>query len=221
MKEIIIGNKNIISNNMINETIADMLADISLRTFNPKLSNGMTINQMLRTPYEKWSIHSPHGVSGYAKYVPLLQLLILAFQNEKVNYNNLYSKLKVGICSDIKTKLGLRINDFLYGIIFDYSHITNIWNRFMGDKISFDEFSKKSDELFKKRHITYDKEKITEIMQYIAAFANIKNKYNLRNGIITPQTNESLRTDFNTLWNQLMHTYDLLPNRVEGPSIND
>ena len=51
----------------------------------------------------------------------------------------------------------------------------------------------------------------------------IKNKYNLRNGFITPQTNESLRSDFNTLWNQLKYTYNLFQNRTEksGPSLDD
>ena len=81
---------------MISESTADMIADIGLHTFNPKFSNGMTINQMLRTPYEKWAIHSADSVSGYAKCVPLLQLLILAFQNESINYQNLYTNCNRG-----------------------------------------------------------------------------------------------------------------------------
>ena len=88
---VIIGT-NLSSENMISESTVDMIADIGLHTFNPEFSNGMTINQMLKTPYEKWAIHSANNVSGYAKCVPLLQLLILAFQNESINYQDLYTK---------------------------------------------------------------------------------------------------------------------------------
>ena len=82
---IIIGT-DLLSENMIAESTADMIADIGLHTFNPEFSNGMTINQMIKTPYQKWAIHSANNVSGYAKCVPLLQLLILSFQNESINY---------------------------------------------------------------------------------------------------------------------------------------
>ena len=208
---------------MISETTADMIADIGLHTFNPEFSNGMTIDQMLKTPYEKWAIHSANNVSGYAKCVPLLQLLILAFQNESINYQDLYTKYKAGICSSIKTNSNLQINDFLYGIIYDYSHIKNVWNKFMGNKLPFDDFSKKCDKLYEKRSTNFNNQEAYEIMKDIADFANIKNKYNLRNGFITPQTNESLRSDFNTLWNQLKYTYNLFQNRTEKsePSLDD
>lgn len=208
---------------MISESTADMIADIGLHTFNPEFSNGMTINQMLKTPYEKWAIHSADNVSGYAKCVPLLQLLILAFQNESINYQDLYTKYKAGICSDIKTNSDLQINDFLYGIIYDYSHIKNVWNKFMGNKLPFDDFSRKCDRLYEKRGSNFNNQEVFEIMNDIADFANIKNEYNLRKGFITPQTNESLRSDFNTLWNQLINTYNLFPTRTErsGPSLDD
>lgn len=219
---IIIGT-NLLSENMISESTADMIADIGLHTFNPKFSNGMTINQMLRTPYEKWAIHSADSVSGYAKCVPLLQLLILAFQNESINYQDLYTKYKAGICSGIKTNSDLQINDFLYGIIYDYSHIKNSWNKFMENKLPFDDFSRKCDRLYEKRASNFNNQEVLEIMNDIADFANIKNEYNLRKGFITPQTNGSLRNDFNTLWNQLINTYNLFPNRTErsGPSFYD
>ena len=208
---------------MISESTADMIADIGLHTFNPKFSNSMTINQMLKTPYEKWAIHSANNVSGYAKCVPLLQLLILAFQNERINYQDLYTKYKAGICSSIKTNSDLQINDFLYGIIYDYSHIKNVWNKFMGNKLSFDDFSKKCDKLYKKRSTNFNNQEAFEIMKDIADFANIKNKFNLRNGFITPQNNESLRNDYNKFWNQLIYAYNLFPNRTERsePSLDD
>lgn len=213
----------LLSSHMISESTADMIADIGLHTFNPEFSNGMSINQMLKTPYQKWAIHSANNVSGYAKCVPLLQLLILAFQNESINYQDLYTKYKAGICSSIKTNSDLQINDFLYGIIYDYSHIKNVWNKFMGNKLPFDDFSKKCDKLYEKRNTNFNKQEVDEIMKHIADFANIKNKFNLKNGFITKQTNESLRCDFNTFWNQLVYTYNLFPNRTEksGPSFED
>ena len=214
---------NLSSENMISESTADMIADIGLHTFNPEFSNGMTIDQMLKTLYEKWAIHSANNVSGYAKCVPLLQLLILAFQNESINYQDLYTKYKNGICSNIKTNSDLQINDFLYGIIYDYSHIKNVWNKFMENKLPFDDFSRKCDRLYKKRGSNFNNQEVLEIMNDIADFANLKNRYNLRNGFITQQTYESSRSDFNTLWNQLKYTYNLFPNRTEkeGPSLDD
>lgn len=131
-----------------------------------------------------------------------------------------YSKYKAGMCSSIKTDSDLQINDFLYGIIHDYSHIRDIWNKFMGNKLPFDEFSRKCDRLYEKRVIGFNNQEAFEIMNDIADFANAKNKYNLRKGFITPQTNEKLRSDFNTLWNQLLYTYNLAPNRT-GPSFDD
>ncbi len=208
---------------MISETTADMIADMGLHTFNSEFSNGMTIDQMLKTPYEKWAIHSANNLSGYTKCVPLLQLLILAFQNESINYQGLYTEYKAGICSSIKTNTDLQINDFLFGIIYDYSHINDVWNKFMGNKLSFDKFSKKCDKLFEKRNVNFNKEEFVDIMKDIAEFANIKNRYNLTSGFITPQTNESLRNNFNTFWNQLVYTYNLLPNTTEknGSSFDD
>lgn len=93
----------------------------------------------------------------------------------------------------------------------------------MGNKLPFDDFSKKCDKLYEKRSTNFNNQEAYEIMKDIADFANIKNKYNLRNGFITPQTNESLRSDFNTLWNQLKYTYNLFQNRTEksGPSLDD
>ena len=53
---------------MISETTADMIADMELHTFNPEFSNGMTINQMLKTPYQNWAIHSDNNVSALYHY---------------------------------------------------------------------------------------------------------------------------------------------------------
>ena len=93
----------------------------------------------------------------------------------------------------------------------------------MENKLPFDDFSRKCDRLYKKRGSNFNKQEVLEIMNDIADFANLKNKYNLRNGFITQQTFESLRGDFNTLWNQLIYTYNLFPNRIEksGPSFDD
>lgn len=101
----------------------------------------------------------------------------------------------------------------------DYN-VRDIWNKFMGNKLPFDEFSRKCDRLYEKRVIGFNNQEAFEIMNDIADFANAKNKYNLRKGFITPQTNEKLRSDFNTLWNQLLYTYNLAPNRT-GPSFDD
>ena len=93
----------------------------------------------------------------------------------------------------------------------------------MENKLPFDDFSRKCDRLYQKRGSNFSNQEVLEIMNDIADFANIKNEYNLRKGFITPQTNGSLRNDFNTLWNQLINTYNLFPNRTErsGPSFDD
>lgn len=93
----------------------------------------------------------------------------------------------------------------------------------MENKLPFDDFSRNCDRLYQKRSSNFSNQEVLEIMNDIADFANLKNKYNLRNGFITQQTYESSRSDFNTLWNQLIYTYNLFPNRTEkeGPSFDD
>ncbi len=206
---------------MFNETVADLFADLGLHTFNSKFSNSLTIDEMLRTPYKNWSINSKDFVSGYRKFTPVTQLLILAFQNENINYQELCTKQNLGLGTPIDLPSGQKLNDFLYGITYDASHIANTWDRFMSDKISFADFSTKCNSMFNSRHdSSQDINETIDIMKNIAEFANRKNGYNFQNGFITKESNDKLRYNFNTLWNSYVKDLTTLPNRT-GQSLDD
>ena len=94
----------------------------------------------------------------------------------------------------------------------------------MENKLPFDDFSRKCDRLYEKRGSNFNNQEVLEIMNDIADFANIKNEYNLRKGFITPQTNGSLRGDFNTLMesiNNIHITYFQIEQKEDGPSFDD
>lgn len=213
------NSENNVSCNMFSENLADLFADLGLHTFDSEFKNNLSVNTMLSTPYNHWAINSGIFKSGYSDTAELTQLMILAFQNEYIDYNDLVSKKNIGLCIPITLSNGPYTNDFLYGMAFDEKHIEKVWNNFMEDTISYRNFVEKCDDLILNRHNLNRREiqaKKINIMNDIATFANIKNKSNLQSCVITKETNERLKMDFNNLWNGIIKDLE-----NEGPSFDD
>ncbi|MBR3116450.1 MAG: hypothetical protein IKF36_01065 [Bacilli bacterium] len=112
---------------MFNVTAVDMITNMSI-----KANNGESIKNIFNTPYNNELMN----IDNYTLFTSLTQLAIAAFSNNPcVNYDVAYENNKelFNAKSYVSNEEKLWANDFLYGIMYDPTHIERVFDRYMGE----------------------------------------------------------------------------------------
>lgn len=191
---------------MYNETMMDIMTSMAINCFDSN-GRGASIDKILKTNYNNWG----NEITGYSIFTSITRLTIAAFSNNGfINYQNLFDN-GVGIFDgNTKMKNGetYKINDFLYGIVFDPLHIEKEFDKFMGEGY-YREFCKYLDRLFyfslTKQQLPSDEVKM--VMNILPDFINKKINYYRQNGIISLEGANMIISNFNQIWNEMQKEY--------------
>ena len=113
---------------------------------------------------------------------------------------------------DAKTKLKNgdqhRVNDFLYGIVYDPLHIEEEFDKYMGNGY-YRTFCEYLDRLFtlslSKQKLPSDE--VKRVMNILPDFLNKKINYYLKNNFIDSNTANQIASNFNRIWNSMRKEY--------------
>ena len=112
---------------LFNVASIDMITSMS-----KKANNGEKIDDIFNTPYNNEDME----INSYQLFTSLTQLAIAAFSNNPcVNYDYAFktSKELLNAKSYVSNEEKLWANDFLYGILYDPTHIERVFDRYMGE----------------------------------------------------------------------------------------
>lgn len=190
---------------MYNETMMDIITSMSINAFDS--NHPSNIDEILKSDYTKWG----NAVTGYSIFTSITRLTIAAFSNNaNVCYQNLVDNGFGIFDGSTKMKNGekYKINDFLYGIVFDHLHIEEEFDKFMGTG-NYRIFAEYLDRLFisflgKKR---LPSDEIIKIMNILPDFLNRKMAFYKRHGIIDENGATKIIENFNQIWNSMQKEY--------------
>lgn len=120
------GNKTLYGT-MFNVTAIDMISTMSL-----KANNGENIKDIFNKKYDNEGM----GIESYSLFTSVTRLAIAAFSNNPcVNYDVAYeNNIELfNAKSYVSNEDKLWANDFLYGILYDPTHIERVFDRYMGE----------------------------------------------------------------------------------------
>ena len=135
------------------------------------------ILKILKTNYNDWG----NETTGYSIFTSITRLTIAAFSNNGfINYQNAVDNGMSIFNGTTKMKNGetYKINDFLYGIVFDPLHIEAEFDKFMGEGY-YRTFCEYLDRLF---YLSLTKQKlpsaeVKRVMNILPDFINKKINY--------------------------------------------
>ena len=191
---------------MYNETMMDIITSMAINCFDSN-SRGASINKILKTNYDDWK----NETTGYSIFTSITRLTIAVFSNNGfINYQNAVDNGMSILDGTTKMKNGetYKINNFLYGIVFDPLHIEAEFDKFMGEGY-YRTFCEYLDRLFyislTKRKLPSDK--VKRIMNILPDFINKKINYHRQKGIISLENANMIVGNFNQIWNSMQQEY--------------
>lgn len=191
---------------MVNETMMDIITSISINCF---VANGQatTADEVLQLNFNDWG----NATTGYSIFTSITRLVIAAFSNNGfANYQNIINQgfSMFNGRTTMENGESYKINDFLYGIVFDPLHIEEAFDKFMGEG-SYRTFSKYLDRLFvmSLKGQKLPSEEVKKIMNVLPDFLNRKINYYRQNGIIDSQGASRIVENFNQIWNSMQKEY--------------
>lgn len=162
---------------MLNETMMDIISAMAIN-IQTGGKNKITINDMLENNYKI----NGNSATGYTIFTSITRLVIMAFANaplSDINYQKIAENNESIFMAKITANNGQQMfaNDFLYGIVFDHSHIQREFNKVMGtyeNCISYELFAQLLDvmfiDYFNKK--TINKDHIKLVMEILPDFCN-------------------------------------------------
>ena len=193
---------------LLNETMMDIISSIGVNLFYLQNTN---INIIFNQDYTKW-----HNVTTtFSKLTSITRLAIAAFANTpNINYYQVFKSGKsiFNLSIILNDNHKYKVNDFLYGILFDPLHIENVYNKFM-KKDSYRTLCHLLDEIFTEWQNNHkiSQNKILIATNYLKKYLNLKLEYYTKNKIITFNNAKKIQTNFNNIYNSLKIEYNL-PN---------
>lgn len=191
---------------MFNETMMDIISSIAINYFDSNNSS-KTVNDILNNNYNDWG----NEKTGYSIFTSLTRLAIAAFSNvANPDYDSVV-KSGYGIF-DAKTKLKNgeqhRVNDFLYGIVYDPLHIEEEFDKYMGNGY-YRTFCEYLDRLFtlSLSNQKLPSDEVKRVMNILPDFLNKKINYYLKNNFIDLNTANQIVGNFNRIWNSMQKEY--------------
>lgn len=191
---------------MFNETTMDIISAMAINNYDSN-GNTVTVDDILRINYKDWG----NEKTGYSIFTSITRLAIAAFSNNGfVNYQDIvnmgYSMFDATttMCNGSKKK----VNDFLYGIVFDQLHIEEEFDRIMGEGY-YKIFCEYLDRLFimSLENQKLPSEEVKLVMNILPDFLNKKMDYYKRNGLITIEGANKIIGNFNMIWNSMQKEY--------------
>lgn len=190
-----------------NETMMDIITSMAINNYDSN-SNSSSVDDILRTNYKCWG----NEKTAYSIFTSITRLTIAAFSNNGfVNYQDIVNK--GGSIFDIDTTMhngsSKKVNDFLYGIVFDQLHIEEEFDKIMGEGY-YQTFCKCLDELFmlSLRNQKLPSDAVKRVMNILPDFLNKKLNYYKQNGIIDLKGANQIIFNFNTIWNSMQVEYN-------------
>ncbi len=191
---------------MFNETMMDIISSMAINCFD---SNGRvtSVDDIIRLNFNDWG----NETTGYSIFTSITRLTIAAFSNNGfINYQNAVDK-GLSIFDGTTTMANgdtYKINDFLYGIVFDQLHIEEEFDKFMGSG-SYKIFCGYLDSLFT---ISLSEQKlpsseVKRVMNILPDFLNKKINYYRQNGILDLKGADKIVGNFNQIWNSMQQEY--------------
>lgn len=167
----------------------------------------LRILKILKTNYNDWG----NETTGYSIFTSITRLTIAAFSNNGfINYQNAVDNGMSIFNGTTKMKNGetYKINDFLYGIVFDPLHIEAEFDKFMGEGY-YRTFCEYLDRLF---YLSLTKQKlpsdeVKRVMNILPDFINKKINYYRQKGIISLENANMIVGNFNQIWNSMQQEY--------------
>ncbi|MDE6284477.1 MAG: hypothetical protein K2M17_01905 [Bacilli bacterium] len=204
---------------MYNETMMDIITAIGINAF--EVPARQSADDILKKGYASWDV----AKTSYLIFTSITRLTIAAFSNNGfVNYADIIKSGR-GIF-DINTKLKdgtiCKVNDFMYGILFDQFHIEEEFDRFMGQG-SYRIFSEYLDRLFMSCLSTQqiDSKEIKMIMNILPDFLNRKCQYYLKNNLLDQDSVRQIIGNFNQIWNEMQREYAAFFTQADIEKISD
>ena len=192
---------------MFNATAINMLTDMIDDT-----SVGENINRFLSTNYEDTDD------KGYVLLASITRLAIAAFSNNPyINYSTVYSN-SIGLF-DVKTVMEngnlLRANDFLYGTLYDPTHIEKSYDKRMG-KGSYKQMCLDIDRAYEyylegkviPRHI------ILNTMNRLTDYSNTKFLLGYDEGLLNRHATKALMSNYKKAYDEVIKAFKEYNNEV-------
>ena len=146
--------------------------------------------------------------SLYVKYTPLVKLIMHSFQNPCCTYQDLVKAFQnqEGLYAK---KDGKPINDLLYGYYESSFHVQELFDQFMGDRITWEQFCTTFDKEMFKSQINYDF--ITESIEIFTNFYKKRVEDSVKKGDITEKDASNLLNDYEKTVNDCLTYYESKP----------
>ncbi len=144
----------------------------------------------------------------YVKYTPLVKLIMHSFQNPCCTYQDLVIAFKnqEGLYAK---KDGKPINDLLYGYYESSFHVQELFDQFMGDRITWEQFCTTFDEEMFRSQINYNF--ITESIEIFTNFYRKRVEHFIKKGDITEKDASNLLDDYEKTVNNCLAYYESKP----------
>lgn len=190
------GEKNIYGS-MFNVTAIDMITEMSIRA-----NNGENINNIFSTKYDNENM----DIEAYSLFTSITRLAIAAFSNNPcVNYDIAYENGRelFNAKSYVSNEDKLWANDFLYGILYDPTHIERVFDRYMGEG-SYKKVCLDLDKAFELaiNGEKIPKELIVRSMQKLTDFSNTRTYFKYENKSYSKEIAEAIVANYKEIYNQ-------------------
>ena len=175
---------------LFNETMIDLICIM--------INNNGQIDKIFNTNYVNW--HIKVNKTSYLKFTTITRLFIASFANTSINYQKIYQK---GF-----SIFNGKVNDFLYGIIFNPLYIDEKFDFFMGDG-AYRLFCEQLDRLFinNLNSKKIDSNEVKEIFNIIEEFFYKRINYYLENKLIEDKILEEIIKNYKIVKKQFIAEY--------------
>lgn len=190
---------------MFNETSMDIITSMAINCFDS--NNTTTVDEILQKNFRNWN----NATTGYSIFTSLTRLAIAAFSNNgNVNYQRIVND--GASIFDAKTTMmngeSIKLNDFLYGIVFDQLHIEEEFDKIMGEGY-YRVFCEYLDRLLM---LSLNKqqlppEEVKRVMNILPDFLNRKIAYYQQRGMLDVNGSDRIVGNFNRIWNSMQYEY--------------
>lgn len=191
---------------MYNETSMDIITSMAINCFDPE-GPAANVDQILQTQFKDWG----NQKTSYSIFTSITRLTIAAFSNNgTTSYQSVVDKGLSIFFGGTRMKNGeiYRLNDFLYGIVYDPLHIEEEFDKIMGIG-SYRAFCEYQDRLFIQclNNQIIPSEEIKRIMNILPDFLNKRMAYYKQKGIIDTDGANRIIENFNKIWNSMQSEY--------------
>lgn len=190
-----------------NETLKDILAAIGISR-----QNGRDVTNILLNGPDTWI----ESKTSYRRSIPLTQLAIAAFSN--YSFENYVNDENCGIVTaNITCNNGkkMKVNDFLYGMVFNPFYVEEKFKEIMGDSFSLKKLSEMSTAIFlnnERRKTVSEEHQKQALMIYAKNFSKFfsqKTKKFLEDSSHSKEDVQSITANYISVLEMFCKTYDI------------